>query len=300
MDSKSTKRTNYNTKLVKPLHYLGIYFLITNLDPFIFFSTLILIFGIGDFFAIIQILLYLAPPIIGIHTIFFIFQTLKFSKHLKSALSGEFQDSNLKIIRNFSKNGALNIFSTNVGGPILTMILAYNFKLVSTYGEVVLFSTLGILLAFSISSFFYLIIEKRLYSVYIDLNLNPLSLFLNILLPIFAVFILAYSIISLYTYTIVQNNSEKNEIELVCYALTFFILSMSLLYAYMIFKITSSTSKVIIELADNLKSLSSGDLRHVASKNNLRNEIGLIPIYINSTKDNLGKIFELLWRVLNN
>ena len=87
MDSKSTKRTNYNTKLVKPLHYLGIYFLITNLDPFIFFSTLILIFGIGDFFAIIQILIYLAPPIIGIHTIFFIFQTLKFSKHLKSILN---------------------------------------------------------------------------------------------------------------------------------------------------------------------------------------------------------------------
>jgi methyl-accepting chemotaxis protein len=63
---------------------------------------------------------------------------------------------------------------------------------------------------------------------------------------------------------------------------------------YMIFKITSSTSKVIIELADNLKSLSSGDLRHVASKNNLRNEIGLIPIYINSTKDNLGKIFRTI------
>lgn len=294
MDTKSSKRTNYNTKLVTPMHYLGIYFLITNLDPFIFFSTLILIFGIGDFFAIIQILMYLAPPIIGVHTVFFIFQTFKFSKNLKSALDGEIQESSLKIIRGFSKNGALNILSTNIGGPILTMVLAYNFKLVSTFGEVLLFSTLGILLAVSISSLFFLIIEKRLYSIYIDLNLNPLSLFLNILLPIFAVFIFAYSIISLYTYSIIRNNPDKAQIEFVCFALTFFILTMSLLYAIMVFRITSTTSNVILELASNLKSLSAGDLRHVPSKNVLRNEIGLIPIYINNTKDNLGKIFKTI------
>lgn len=174
------------------------------------------------------------------------------------------------------------------------MVLAYNFKLVSTFGEVLLFSTLGILLAVSISSLFFLIIEKRLYSIYIDLNLNPLSLFLNILLPIFAVFIFAYSIISLYTYSIIRYNPDKAQIEFVCFALTFFILTMSLLYAIMVFRITSTTSNVILELASNLKSLSAGDLRHVPSKNVLRNEIGLIPIYINNTKDNLGKIFKTI------
>ena len=101
------------------------YLLITNLDPFIFFTGMFLLFGLENFESILKILIYLAPPIIGLHAFLFFFKNLEFRKQMRRPEGIIYTEKELKLIRGFSKSGAMNILSTNVGGPILTMFLAY-------------------------------------------------------------------------------------------------------------------------------------------------------------------------------
>ncbi|MCW7494114.1 hypothetical protein ND861_15815 [Leptospira sp. 2 VSF19] len=200
------------------------YLLITNLDPFLFFVGMFLLFGLENFESILKILIYLAPPIIGLHAILFFFKNREFRKQMQRPEGIIYTEKELKFIRSFAKSGALNILSTNVGGPILTMLLAYHYGLVKTYGEVVFFIILGVILAMAISSIFYVTVEKKLYETYIQFNLPPLSLFANLLFPIFATFAIGYFIFSFYIYYQFRSQVDVHHLENICIGLSFFIL----------------------------------------------------------------------------
>lgn len=294
MEPKLNQKDEELDKFVSTFSYIKTYLLITNLDPLVFFSTLFILFGIDQLSSILTIVLYLAPPIIGAHAIVFIFQAKQFTNKLSLAISGDRNPKTVQVVQNFSRNGAINILSTNIGGPILTMILAYRFGLVTTYGEVVLFSTLGILLALAISAIFYLILEKRLYLLYNQFSIPPLTLFLNIAIPIFAIFIIAYLLLSVYTYGIVHTNFEKDRLNSVCYALTVFVVLMTILTIYVVYRVTAKTSVSIQDIATNLRGFSSGNLKETPLRNDVHNELGLIPIFINDAKLVLGDLIRTI------
>lgn len=290
-----TKQTNEDFKNYQSsLSYIKTYLLVTNLDPLLFFSTLFFLFGVEQLSSILTLVFYLAPPIIGVHAIIFVFQAKNFTSKLGLAISGDRNPKTIRTIQNFSRNGAANILSTNIGGPILTMILALKFGLVTTYGEVVLFSTLGILLALALSSIFYLIIEKRFYQLYNQFSIPPLSLFLNIAIPVFTIFTIAYILLSVYTYGIVHNNFEKERLNSVCFALTVFVLLMTILTVYVVYRVTAKTSISIQDIAVNLREFSSGNLKEAPLRNDVHNELGLIPIYINNSKLVLGNLIKTI------
>ncbi|TGM52179.1 methyl-accepting chemotaxis protein [Leptospira vanthielii] len=266
------------------------YLLITNLDPFIFFTGMFLLFGLENFESILKILVYLAPPIIGLHAVLFFFKNLKFRKQMRRAEGIIYTEKELNFIRGFSKSGALNILSTNVGGPILTMLLAYHYGLVKSYGEVVFFSILGIILAMAISSIFYVFTEKKLYEVYHRLHLPPLSLFANLLFPIFSTFVIGYFIFAFYVYSQFRSQVDQNHLETICIGLTFFILSMITFLFFVIWKLTGNTSATIREVSTMLKAFSDGDLRSDTKTTQTRNEIGLISDYLNDAKIKLNRL----------
>ncbi|EMY68015.1 methyl-accepting chemotaxis protein [Leptospira vanthielii] len=266
------------------------YLLITNLDPFIFFTGMFLLFGLENFESILKILVYLAPPIIGLHAVLFFFKNLKFRKQMRRAEGIIYTEKELNFIRGFSKSGALNILSTNVGGPILTMLLAYHYGLVKSYGEVVFFSILGIILAMAISSIFYVFTEKKLYEVYHQLHLPPLSLFANLLFSIFSTFVIGYFIFAFYVYSQFRSQVDQNHLETICIGLTFFILSMITFLFFVIWKLTGNTSATIREVSTMLKAFSDGDLRSDTKTTQTRNEIGLISDYLNDAKIKLNRL----------
>lgn len=274
----------------KPKGFYLSYLLITNLDPFLFFSGMLLIFGMGNFESILRILLYLAPPIIGLHALQFFLKHKEFKKQINRPEGIIYTEKELELIRNLSKKGALNILSMNVGGPILTMILSYHFGLVKTYGEVLFFSLLGVLLAMAISSLFYIYVEKKMYDVYNDLRLKPLSLFANLLFPIFATFVIEYFLFSFYIYSQFRSHVESKQLELICFGLSVFILIMISLLFYVLYKLTGNTSATIRDLSNILKSFAEGDLRSHVRINETRNEIGVISLYLEETKTKLNRL----------
>lgn len=266
------------------------YLMITNLDPFIFFTGMFLLFGLENFESILKILVYLAPPIIGLHAILFFFKNLEFRKQMRRAEGIIYSDKELNFIRGFSKSGALNILSTNVGGPILTMLLAYHYGLVKTYGEVVFFSILGIILAMAISSIFYVTVEKKLYDTYNRLHLPPLSLFVNLLFPIFSTFVIGYFIFAIYVYSQFRSQVDHIHLETICIGLSFFILFMIAILFVVLWRLTGNTSATIREVSSMLKAFSDGDLRSGIQTNKTRNEIGLISVYLNEAKTKLNRL----------
>ncbi|EOQ96639.1 methyl-accepting chemotaxis protein signaling domain protein [Leptospira wolbachii serovar Codice str. CDC] len=274
----------------KPSGFMVSYLLITNLDPFIFFVGMFLLFGLENFESILKILIYLAPPIIGLHAVLFFFKNLKFRKQMRRPEGIIYTEKELNFIRGFSKSGALNILSTNVGGPILTMILAYQYGLVKSYGEVVFFIILGIILAMAISSIFYVFTEKKLYEVYHRLHLPPLSLFANLLFPIFSTFVIGYFIFAFYVYSQFRSQVDQNHLETICIGLTFFILTMIAFLFFVIWNLTGNTSATIRDVSSMLKAFSDGDLRSDIKTNQTRNEIGLISNYLNDAKIKLNRL----------
>ncbi|MCW7505264.1 methyl-accepting chemotaxis protein [Leptospira paudalimensis] len=266
------------------------YLLITNLDPFLFFAGMLLIFGLGNFESILKILLYLAPPIIGAHAIIFFFKDRNFKKQMNRPEGIIYTDKELTLIRNHSKNGALNILSTNVGGPILTMVLSYQFGLVKTYGEVLFFSLLGVLLAMAISSFFYIYVEKKMYDVYNELRLKPLSLFANLLFPIFSTFVIEYFMFSFYIYSQFRNFVSDHQLEMVCLGLSAFLLIMISILFFVLWKLTGNTSATIRDVSNILKLFAEGDLRSDLRINQTRNEIGVISLYLEEAKIKLNRL----------
>lgn len=266
------------------------YLLITNLDPFLYFAGMFFLFGLENFESILKILIYLAPPIIGIHAILFFLKNREFRKQMRRPEGIIYTQKEINFIRGFSKAGALNILSTNVGGPILTMLLAYQYSLVKTYGEVVFFIILGIILAMAISSIFYVTVEKKMYEVYNQLHLPPLSLFANLLFPIFSTFVIGYFIFSFYIYYQFRSQVDVHHLENICYGLSFFILSMIALLFFVIWNLTGNTSATIRDVSAMLKSFSDGDLRSELKLNQTRNEIGLISVYLNDAKLKLNRL----------
>lgn len=276
-----------------PWHYVAIYFGITNLDPLIFFTIFIVIFGMDQMVGFLNILLILAPPIIGIHTVFFIFQSHLFSKMLKSSKESEssLTEDQKEQLRSFPRKGALNILSTNIGGPILTMVLTYQNGIVKTYGEVVLFSVLGIYLAMAVSSFYYIFVEKKLYFLYRRLGLRPLSLFHNIAMPIFSLVIVASLISSAYTYSLVRSEFPPEKLSKICFTLTGFLVVLTFFSVLIVHRITSRTSGIVREIAQVLKAFAEGDLRQQEFHIILKNEIDLIANYIHESKGKLAESF---------
>lgn len=274
----------------KSFGFMVSYLLITNLDPFIFFTGMFLLFGLENFESILRILIYLAPPIIGLHAILFFFKNLEFRKQMRRPEGIIFSKKELNFIRGFSKSGALNILSTNVGGPILTMILSYHYGLVKTYGEVVFFIILGIILAMAISSLFYISAEKKLYDTYNQLHLPPLSLFANLLFPIFSTFVIGYFIFALYVYSQFRTQVSQNLLETICINLSIFILCMIAILFFVLWKLTGNTSATIRDVSSILKSFAEGDLRSEINNNRTRNEIGLISDYLNEAKSKLNRL----------
>ncbi|MBM9591280.1 methyl-accepting chemotaxis protein [Leptospira sp. 201903075] len=274
----------------KPPGFMVSYLLITNLDPLIFFAGMFLLFGLENFESILKILIYLAPPIIGLHAILFFFKNLEFRKQLRRPEGIIYTEKELNFIRGFSKAGAVNILSTNVGGPILTMLLAYHYGLVKTYGEVVFFIFLGILLAMSISSFFYVIVEKKLYDVYNELHLPPLSLFANLLFPIFSTFVIEYFLFAFYVYSQFRSQVDPSRLEVICIGLSVFILVMIVILFVVLWKLTGNTSATIRDVSLMLRAFADGDLHSEIKTNQTRNEIGLISVYLNEAKMKLNRL----------
>ncbi|TGM55355.1 methyl-accepting chemotaxis protein [Leptospira biflexa] len=274
----------------KPKGFFLSYTLITNLDPFLFFAGMLLIFGLDHFESILKILLYLAPPIIGGHAIVFFFQNREFKKQLSRPEGIIYSEKELQLIRSHSKKGALNILSTNVGGPILTMFLSYHFGLVKTYGEVLFFSLLGVLLAMAISSFFYIYVEKKMYDTYNELRLKPLSLFANLLFPIFSTFVIEYFLFSFYIYFEFRNHVDEHQLQLICIGLSVFILIMISILFLVLWKLTGNTSATIRDVSHILKSFAEGDLSSDVHINQTRNEIGVISLYLEEAKIKLNRL----------
>ncbi|EMY63411.1 methyl-accepting chemotaxis protein [Leptospira terpstrae] len=274
----------------KSFGFMVSYLLITNLDPFIFFTGMFLLFGLENFESILRILIYLAPPIIGLHAILFFFKNLEFRKQMRRPEGIFYSEKELNFIRGFSKSGALNILSTNVGGPILTMILSYHFGLVKTYGEVIFFIILGIILAMAISSLFYISAEKKLYDTYNQLHLPPLSLFANLLFPIFSTFVIGYFVFAFYVYSQFRTQVGQNLLETICLNLSIFILCMIAILFFVLWKLTGNTSATIRDVSSILKSFAEGDLRSEINTNRTRNEIGLISDYLNEAKSKLNRL----------
>ncbi|PJZ46447.1 methyl-accepting chemotaxis protein [Leptospira brenneri] len=279
--------TNQNRK---SYGFMISYLLITNLDPLFFFLGMFLLFGLENFEAILRILIYLAPPIIGLHAVLFYFKNHKFHKQMRRPEGIIYTEKELSFIRGFSKAGALNILSTNVGGPILTMLLAYHYGLVKTYGEVFFFIIQGILLAMSISSFFYIVVEKKLYDVYNRLNLPPLSLFANLLFPVFSTFVLEYFVFAFYVYSEFRSQVDPKQLESICIGLSIFILFMIAVLFLVLWKLTGNTSATIRNVSSMLKAFADGDLRSEIKTDQTKNEIGLISIYLNEAKTKLNRL----------
>ncbi|ABZ93005.1 Methyl-accepting chemotaxis protein [Leptospira biflexa serovar Patoc strain 'Patoc 1 (Ames)'] len=274
----------------KSKSFFLVYTLFTNLDPFLFFVGIFLIFGWANFASFIKILLYLAPPIIGFHSLLFFLKHKEFKKLLYRPEEIPYTEKELNIIRKLSKNGALNILSTNVGGPILTMVLAYHFGMVRSYGEVVFLSLLGVLLAMAISSFFYVYVEQRMYDVYNQLKLKPLSLFANLFFPIFSTFVIEYFLFSFYIYSQFRSHVDVNQLQLICIGLSFFIILIISLLFFVLWKLTGNTSATIRDVSDILKSFAEGDLRSDVRINETRNEIGVISLYLEEAKTKLNRL----------
>ncbi|EKJ88249.1 methyl-accepting chemotaxis protein [Leptospira meyeri] len=266
------------------------YLLFTNLDPFIFFTGMFLLFGLENFESILKILIYLAPPIIGLHALFFFFKNLEFRKQMRRPEGIIYTEKELKFIRGFSKSGAMNILSTNVGGPILTMFLAYHYGLVKSYGEVGFFILLGIILAMAISSLFFVLVEKELYDVYNQLSLPPLSLFANLLFPIFSTFVIGYFLFAFYVYSQFRSQVDQTHLETICIGLSFFILCMIVILFVVLWNLTGNTSATIRDVSSMLKDFADGDLRSTIKANRTRNEIGQISVYLEEAKTKLNRL----------
>jgi methyl-accepting chemotaxis protein len=69
---------------------------------------------------------------------------------------------------------------------------------------------------------------------------------------------------------------------------------MTILTVYVVYRVTAKTSISIQDIAVNLREFSSGNLKEAPLRNDVHNELGLIPIYINNSKLVLGNLIKTI------
>lgn len=129
-----------------------------------------------------------------------------------------------------------------------------------------------------------------MYDVYNQLHLPPLSLFANLLFPIFSTFVIGYFLFAFYVYSQFRSQVDQNHLETICIGLSFFILSMIVILFVVLWNLTGNTSATIRDVSSILKDFADGDLRSAIKSNRTRNEIGLISVYLEEAKTKLNRL----------
>ena len=93
-----------------------------------------------------------------------------------------------------------------------------------------------------------------MYDTYNELKLKPLSLFANLLFPIFSTFVIEYFLFSFYIYFEFRNHVDEHQLQLICIGLSVFILIMISILFLVLWKLTGNTSATIRDVSQILKS----------------------------------------------
>lgn len=266
---------------------LLLYFIVIfHLDPLLFFSIKIFIFGFSIISEVLTILAVLAPPILG-SLILLYYYNLRILRKLKDDVPDR---SDEKRILRLPYLAGFYIFFGNTVGPISSVVLALQMGIITTYHEVVFFSVIGILIATVMTLAIYYISRIKMAEYYAYFKARPLSIFERLLIPVAfaAIFVLLIGTALVYSTVFAMSGLEGiEEISLKLSAGSIVIFVVLIIITALIAR---NISRPIIEISEAIQAMAGGKLS-VHPGQQTADEMSLIQ---NSVKEMAARISEVV------
>ncbi len=149
------------------------------IHPTVYFISLVFALGITSFIEIVKLISLLAPPIIILFTILFLY----LKKNVIAAI-GSKDDNCTKIIRGFSFKSMVLLAVGCSGGPLLTAVIGMSKSVLLSIEQGVFFFLTGLILAFVAAAMYFYVSKIVLYPVFNEYDIKPLSVFQKVSIPV--------------------------------------------------------------------------------------------------------------------